>query len=64
MTQEQDIEKGTVVRLKSGGPPMVVRSVSADQAYCEWFTETERRQGTFILNTLELVEAPPPSTTT
>lgn len=47
-----------VVRLKSGGPPTVVRFVSGDQAYCEWFTDTERRQGSFGVETIEPVEAP------
>ncbi|HEX7891485.1 MAG TPA: DUF2158 domain-containing protein [Ramlibacter sp.] len=63
MNETPEIEKGMVVRLKSGGPPLVVRSVTTNEAYCEWFTETERRQGTFLLKTLEVVEAAPPSAT-
>lgn len=41
-----------VVVLKSGGPPMTVRVVSGNTAYCEWFTELDRRQGTFDVESL------------
>lgn len=51
---EQELEKGMVVRLKSGGPLMVVRALSGSQAYCEWFTDTDRRQGTFEIAGLEI----------
>lgn len=51
------IEKGMVVRLKSGGPEMTVRAVSSNQAYCEWFTESDRRQGTFDFSSLVQVRA-------
>lgn len=49
---QAEIDKGTVVKLKSGGPPMTVRALSGSQAYCEWFTDTDRRFGTFELSTL------------
>jgi uncharacterized protein YodC (DUF2158 family) len=52
-----DLEKGMLVRLKSGGPTMTVRAVSGTQAYCEWFTEADRRQGTFEVSTLDIVNA-------
>lgn len=50
--EQTDVEKGMLVRLKSGGPAMVVRALSGTQAYCEWFTDVHRRQGTFELATL------------
>lgn len=56
---EPEIEGGMVVALKSGGPHMTVRSISGDFAYCEWFTEADRRQGTFLLSTLTPVTASP-----
>lgn len=59
MNESREIEKGVVVRLKSGGPPLTVRFVAGDQAYCEWLTETDRRQSTFLLKTLEIVETVP-----
>ena len=58
--REDQLEKGMVVRLKSGGPPMTVRVVSGSQAYCEWFTELDRRQGTFEIASLEVMSDSPP----
>lgn len=55
---ENEIEKGVIVRLKSGGPLMTVRSVSGSLAYCEWFTEEHRRLGTFEISTLQEVQQP------
>jgi uncharacterized protein YodC (DUF2158 family) len=60
----ESIEKGMVVRLKSGGPEMTVRAVSATQAYCEWFTDADRRQGTFDFSSLEEVRIPQSSPST
>ena len=48
----QEIDKGMVVKLKSGGPSMTVRALFGSQAYCEWFTDTHRRFGTFDVSTL------------
>lgn len=58
--REDQLEKGMVVRLKSGGPLMTVRVVSGSQAYCEWFTELDRRQGTFEIASLEVMSDSPP----
>ena len=46
------IDKGMVVILASGGPAMTVRAIYGEQAYCEWFSEVDRRLGTFDVHTL------------
>ena len=45
-------EAGDVVRLKAGGPPMVVRAVSGDTAYCQWYAGVDLHQGTFLFGSL------------
>ena len=47
------LETGDVVRLKAGGPPMVVRAVSGDTAYCQWYAGVDLHQGTFLFTSLE-----------
>ena len=46
-------EAGDVVRLKAGGPPMVVRAVGGDAAYCQWYAGIDLHQGTFLFSSLE-----------
>ena len=42
-----------MVRLKAGGPPMVVRAVSGDTAYCQWYAGVDLHQGTFLFGSLD-----------
>ena len=49
---EQKFEPGDVVRQKPGGPPMVVRAVSGDTAYCQWYAGVDLHQGTFLFTSL------------
>ena len=48
----QQFEAGDVVRLKAGGPPMVVRATSRDTAYCQWYAGVDLHQGTFLFTSL------------
>lgn len=52
MPPGEQFNTGDVVRLKSGGPPMVVRAVSGDTAYCQWFAGVDLHQGTFLFSSL------------
>lgn len=49
---EERFEAGDVVRLKAGGPTMVVRAVSRDTAYCQWYAGVDPHQGTFLFTSL------------
>jgi uncharacterized protein YodC (DUF2158 family) len=50
--EDPQFKTGDVVRLKSGGPPMVVRAVSGDSAYCQWYSGVDLHQGTFLFSSL------------
>jgi uncharacterized protein YodC (DUF2158 family) len=50
--QSETFEAGDVVRLKAGGPPMVVRAASGDTAYCQWYSGLDLHQGTFLFTSL------------
>jgi len=55
-----NIEKGSVVTLKSGGPKMTVKVVSVDIFDCQWFIGDKRfeelRVGSFSPESLVLVK--------
>lgn len=56
----EEIEIGSVVQLKSGGPAMTVANLGESQlgtmtAWCEWFDEKRQpRKETFTLTVLKL----------
>lgn len=58
---KQAFEAGDVVRLKAGGPPMIVRAVSGDTAYCQWFAGVDLHQGTFLFSSLRDIGREPRS---
>jgi uncharacterized protein YodC (DUF2158 family) len=52
----KNYKTGSLVRLKSGGPAMTVRSVTGAQIRCQWFTEDSLAQEyTFHEDTLETI---------
>jgi uncharacterized protein YodC (DUF2158 family) len=47
MSQEKQLAKGDVVRLKSGGPKMTISSIStgtSPRAFCNWFDHANTLQ--------------------
>ena len=60
--EENKIEIGTVVRLKSGGPAMTVRSLSGINGFSSdrnfttnWFVNEQLYQGDFQETSLEII---------
>lgn len=59
MSKEPQYHVGTIVKLKSGGPDMTVRGVTAASGNvlrCQWFAGKKLESGDFPINSLELVE--------
>jgi uncharacterized protein YodC (DUF2158 family) len=56
---ENDIQKGAKVVLRSGGAEMTVQTRSQNLAYCSWEEDGVVRQGTFTLDTLQLASLAP-----
>ena len=53
----EKIEKGDVVKLKSGGPLMTVQELEEDRRYfCIWFLDNKRETGSFHRETIRLVK--------
>ncbi len=52
---------GNVVKLKSGGPIMVIQRMYPDstppEAKCKWFDESTQKEGDFALESLIHIEA-------
>ncbi|WP_222832266.1 YodC family protein [Pseudomonas sp. SC3(2021)] len=44
---------GDVVKLKSGGPDMSVKSENGKHLTCQWFAGKKLEQGIFHIDTLE-----------
>ena len=61
----QQFSVGDVVRLKSGGPRMVIAQLGrfgyepTDRAKCEWFEGGKRGEDVFELSSLELQDTHP-----
>ncbi|WP_077417913.1 DUF2158 domain-containing protein [Chryseobacterium sp. JV274] len=49
------INKGVVVKLKSGGPKMTVRSANGAYWMCSWFVGEDLKEGMFSAEQLEIV---------
>ena len=54
--QSPSFQIGTVVRLRSGGPAMVVVSVRGESTSCEWFDQGQKGRGEFPTSALECDE--------
>lgn len=67
MSKNQDMQVGTIVKLKSGGPDMTVEEVvvaySTQQPTgdvdCQWFAGKKLEKGRFPVASLELVNSDP-----
>ncbi len=47
-----DIKAGDLVRLKAGGPDMVVEAVTGNRAICVWFDKAKHNSESFALETI------------
>jgi uncharacterized protein YodC (DUF2158 family) len=60
MSHATPLHSGDLVRLRSGGPLMLVKSVQGDQVICSWGNEDgELQSGSFPIATLEAPFTPP-----
>lgn len=50
-----EFNPGDIVRLRSGGPNMMVERVVASSVLCVWFEDGRRRKGRFTFDTIEKV---------
>jgi uncharacterized protein YodC (DUF2158 family) len=60
MAKTAQFEIGTIVKLKSGGPDMAIKgsgNTSGTHVICQWFAGKKLEQGSFPLESLELVKA-------
>ena len=55
MVEKKKVEKGDVVRLKSGGPKMVITGGTFGNLKCAWFEGSILHEGQFHNDALELV---------
>ena len=51
----ENIARGDIVKLKSGGPKMTISGfyVHQNQVYCDWFDGGTRHKSTFSIHVLE-----------
>ncbi len=58
MSAVLEYQIGEIVKLKSGGPDMTIRSkanTSGSSYYCQWFAGKKLEQGQFSVESLEYV---------
>ena len=54
----KSIKSGDKVELNSGGPPMTVRWVEDDDAYCDWFDDrNELKSAPFSVAQLTILQS-------
>jgi uncharacterized protein YodC (DUF2158 family) len=54
-----DWKKGSVVRLKSGGPNMTVQQVDRSGVTCSWFDDSKAQSAIFAAEALVNGDEPP-----
>lgn len=67
MAMSTEFNVGTIVKLKSGGPDMTIRSIGKNYSTnkpdgyvdCQWFAGKKLEHGTFPKDSLEVVELTP-----